>query len=577
MRSTSTLFALSACTWQLVRSAAVYHWPDPLLDNIDDQLFVDRFTTMNLLANDCGYRDGTSVAGQWLRMAFHDFATYDKETGKGGLDASIIFELDRPQNIGVGMRRSLMDYVNLPTEYVGMADIIAMGAVMSVVGCHGPVVPFRAGRRDATGPGPETVPEPQEPIDEHIRAFKRMGMSKEDMIALVACGHSLGGVKQSEFPQIVTPDLPVGITFQAPYAFNNSIVHEYFTGTTVNPLVVGPNIETRSDFRIFNSDNNATLRRLSDLNTFNQECSTLIARMIDTVPSDVTLTDVVEPINYKVQKTMLFPQNGKLTFLATIKILQTGLFDPLVLHLPKRTVTMFWKERTGQYCPDQGCKVDLLRVDFEIASRYAFFHGVLQHYFYTFKAEIPAEHSISHFWFEVDPKNGTAPFIVDNHGANYVIEQDSILYDPYRSDYMRGGSNMVVAVKDPKGTAQNVHTYSTLAGSPHVRWPVNTTSTFEFTRDQSLPPTDGYTFYSGRVPENALSNTLHADIDGKHYKQWLPHLIVPGIINKFDSKVYQDAVGADAFYGQHEFHGGAMPFPVDADVMFEMRKIANEF
>jgi hypothetical protein len=42
--------------------------------------------------------------------------------------------------------------------------------------------------------------------------------------------------------------------------------------------------------------------------------------MIDTVPSTVKLTDPVEPIDYKVQKTMLFPSNGSLAFLATLRV-----------------------------------------------------------------------------------------------------------------------------------------------------------------------------------------------------------------------------------------------------------------
>ncbi|KAJ7339884.1 hypothetical protein DFH08DRAFT_812262 [Mycena albidolilacea] len=90
------------CAWQfVVRSAAVYNWPDPLLDNIDDQLHVDRFTTLNVLSRDCATRDGTTVTAQWLRIVFHDFATHDIYTRKGGLslNASIIFELDRPQAV----------------------------------------------------------------------------------------------------------------------------------------------------------------------------------------------------------------------------------------------------------------------------------------------------------------------------------------------------------------------------------------------------------------------------------------------------------------------------------------------
>ncbi|KAF8182248.1 heme peroxidase, partial [Mycena galopus ATCC 62051] len=280
-------------------SAAVFHWPDPLLDNIDDQLHVDRFSALNSLSLGCATRDLTTVGAQWLRVAFHDFATHDMETGLGGIDASIILELERPQNIGLGMRRTLVDFLGAPTEYVGMADIIAMGAVMSVVGCGGPVIPFRAGRIDATQPGPETVPEPQQDLDSHIAAFKRLGFNETEMIALLACGHALGGVRQVDFPLVVTPDLPVGVAFQAPIGFNNSIVHEYLNSTTINVLEVGSNISTRSDLRIFSSDGNVTMNRLASSDVFNQECTNLVGRMIDTVPSTVNLTDPSSPSTTK--------------------------------------------------------------------------------------------------------------------------------------------------------------------------------------------------------------------------------------------------------------------------------------
>ncbi|KAF8180920.1 heme peroxidase, partial [Mycena galopus ATCC 62051] len=400
-------------------SAAVFNWPDPLLDNIDDQLHVDRFTTLNSLPLHCATRDGTTVAAQWLRIAFHDFATHDIKTGKGGLDASIIFELDRPQNIGMGMRQTLVDFLGAPTEYVGMADIIAMGAVMSVVACGGPVLPFRAGRIDATKAGPEIVPEPQQDLDSHVAAFKRLGFNETEMIGLLACGHALGGVRQVDFPLIVTPDLPVGVTFQVPIAFNNSIVHEYLDSTTINVLAVGSNIATRSDFRIFSSDGNVTMNRLASSDIFSTECTNLIGRMIDTVPSTVTLTDPVGVIDYKVQATIL----------------------------PNRTVTMFWKERHGTFCPQKGCSTEYFELDMHSASVYGFYQGVTQFDYHRFRAEIDLNTSISHFWFEVDPKNGSAPLIVDNHGTNYTIHQDVLLFDPRRSNFTEGGSNMVVAVR----------------------------------------------------------------------------------------------------------------------------------
>ncbi|KAJ6451735.1 heme peroxidase [Mycena sanguinolenta] len=521
-------FISLACAWELVvGSAAVFNWPDPLLDNIDDQLHVDRFTTLNALSRDCATRDGTTIAAQWLRIAFHDFATYDINTGKGGLDASIIFELDRPQNIGLGQRRSLVDFLGAPTEYVGMADIIAMGAVMSVFGCGGPAIPFRAGRIDATEAGPETVPEPQQDLDSHIAAFKRLGFNETEMIGLNACGHTLGGVRQADFPLIVTPDLPVGVTFQVPIAFNTSIVHEYLNSTTINVLEVGSNISTRSDLRIFSSDGNVTMNRLASSDVFNTECANLIGRMIDTVPSTVTLTDPVGVIDYKVQAAMLFPSNGSLIFLAAMRIVQ-DIFVVSEILRPNRTVAMFWKERYGTFCPPKGCSTEYFQLDFQIGSLYGFYQGVTQFDYHRFRAEIDLNTSISHFWFEVDPKNGSAPFIVDNHGANYTIDQDVLLFDPRRSNFTEGGSNMVVAVKDPSGHAA-ISAFTTIAGSPLIPWPVNTSATTHFVLDPSHPPADGYTFYSAAISERALSNTLHATVAGKAYSQWVPLLTAPGV------------------------------------------------
>ncbi len=61
---------------------------------------------------------------------------------------------------------------------------------------------------------------------------------------------------------------------------------------------------------------------------FTQVCTDLLARMIDTVPSNVQLTDVVEPIDYKVSDTMLYPQDGALKFLATLRVAYS-----LLLHI----------------------------------------------------------------------------------------------------------------------------------------------------------------------------------------------------------------------------------------------------
>ncbi|KAJ7631306.1 heme peroxidase [Mycena polygramma] len=425
------LFVPLACVSQLALGAAVFNWPDPLLDAIDNHLYVDHYSIISVATLNCATRDLTTVGAQWLRIAFHDFGSYNGTEGTGGLNASIIYELDRPQasamlnsflNVGLGQRKSLIDFLNVPTEYVGMADTIAMGAIAAVVGCGGPVIPYRAGRIDATEAGPATVPEPQQDLPSHIAAFKRLGFNEMDMIGLVACGHTLGGVRQVDFPTMLPPDLSTGVAFQAPIGFNNSIVHEYLDSTTINVLEVGPNITTRSDLRIFSSDNNVTMQSLVIALQMGYICPPAYLRMINTVPNGVTLTDVVEPIDYKVSDTMLFPQGGSLAFLATMRIIDPR---PLVLSFraPNKTVTMFWKERQGTSCPKAGCSAKSFQLDYTTASTYGLLKGVVvQFEYYRFNATIDLNSSLSHFWFEVDPKNGSAPFIVDNHGANYTID-----------------------------------------------------------------------------------------------------------------------------------------------------------
>ncbi|KAJ7793123.1 heme peroxidase [Mycena olivaceomarginata] len=178
-----------------------------------------------------------------IEQAYHDMATHDIDSGTGGVDASIAYELDRPQNIGVGMRGMLEDFLVSPNEHVGMADVLAMGAISAVIGCGGPAIPFRAGRIDATEAGPETVPEPQPDLASHIESFRR-GFSATEMI-------SLGGVRKADFPLIVTEDEPTDVkTFASTVGFDNTVVKEYFDGSTQNVLVVGSNVTTRSDLRI---------------------------------------------------------------------------------------------------------------------------------------------------------------------------------------------------------------------------------------------------------------------------------------------------------------------------------------
>lgn len=150
--------------------------------------------------------------------AFHDMSTYSE--GVGGLDASLQFELDRPENVGSGFidtfgilsntgggHRSstcllLCAFLELIVRFYVVSDLLAMAyavvcspmhmssltvssssVVIVTKMCMGPSVPFRAGRIDATEGGGTGVPEPQQDIATHTADFERMGFTATEMIS----------------------------------------------------------------------------------------------------------------------------------------------------------------------------------------------------------------------------------------------------------------------------------------------------------------------------------------------------------------------------------------------------------
>ncbi|KAF8142984.1 heme peroxidase [Mycena galopus ATCC 62051] len=490
------LHLLSCC---LVAGAAVFHWPDPAMDGMDEILYNP--------------------------LVYHDVATHDNETGTGGLDALIDFELDRAKNIGVGMLATLVDFLDTPNEHVGMADVLAMGAINAVISCGGPIIPFRGGCIDATEAGPATVPQPQQDLASHTAAFARQGFNATEMISLVACGHSLvsGGVRQVDFPLIVAEaDAPTGVqSFSSTVGFENTIVTEYLEGTTAgnagDVLIVGANITTRSDLCIFSSDGNVTMQSMASTDSFNQICANLIERMLNTVPSTVTLTDTIEPINFKVWNTMLFPQGGSLAFLATLKIIDSELTP---------TVALFWKERTGTFCPDAGCSAPSFQVTNEAASSLATLKNVTGFQLHSFNASIDLATSIGYFWFEVDNNDGSAPFIVDNLGTNYTIDQDVLLFDGRRSSFGQTGLTMVAAVKNTSAPV-TVSGLNTISGNNTA--PLPSTLTADFELSSRFPPADGYTFYSTLLPLGPASTTIHATVNGTAHSVWVPLLSAAGL------------------------------------------------
>jgi hypothetical protein len=317
-------------------AAAAPNWPSSI-DELEDIMLLDTGYQARGFAvpvTPCSFSaqgNGRIAAAEWIRTAFHDMATGNVVLGTGGLDASIVFELGgiATENIGAAFNTTLTTFVPFLSSRSSMADLIALGVHTAVRSCGGPVVPIRAGRIDAVAAGPPGVPLPQNSVGTFVGQFARMGFNATEMIAVVLCGHTLGGVHATDFPQIVAPGtVPNDFQhFDSTTAFDEKIASEYISGTTIDPLVVGISKSSgrNSDGRIFASDGNVTVKAMSDPATFAEVCTMVLQKMIEVVPSGTALTDAIVPYDIKpsaIQLTLL-DGGGDLSFTGQIRVRTT--------------------------------------------------------------------------------------------------------------------------------------------------------------------------------------------------------------------------------------------------------------
>jgi hypothetical protein len=204
---------------------SAYTWPDAKLDHMEALYFQQgghgawdvgaRVRECQAWGPHVGPRDSWAIS--WIRTVFHDVSTADVDVGTGGLDGSIAYELDRPENVGSDFLTAIKQLVLFISARSSFADVLALGAVLAVASCTNSPdrprvwLPLRVGRIDATEAGPRGTPQPHETLDTHKARFAKMGFTPTEMISLVACGHSLGSVSGADFPDIVPPgpDIPV--------------------------------------------------------------------------------------------------------------------------------------------------------------------------------------------------------------------------------------------------------------------------------------------------------------------------------------------------------------------------------
>ncbi|KAJ7364684.1 heme peroxidase, partial [Mycena albidolilacea] len=333
-----------------------YVWPSPQLDALEAQRWDqdDKFSGLAGFIEPCDFftfGDGTGRANtaDWIRTAYHDMATHNIADGTGGLDASIRFpeEQSRGENVGTGFENTLDPFVSFMSRHISLADLIAIGLITAVENCGGPQIAFRGGRIDAAEPNTPGVPEPQQDLQAHIDSFARQGFTQTEMIGLIACGHTFGGVEHGSFPDTVPELNDSNNTLSVAHfdstfgAFDNNVATEYITGTTTNPLVVGANDTTNSDKRIFASDGNVTMKSFADSpDLFASTCATLLARMLDTVPRDVKLTDVIEPLPVKPTQLQLIHDGDSLKLSGLVRLFNQS-------DDPSRSVVLQLEDRAG--------------------------------------------------------------------------------------------------------------------------------------------------------------------------------------------------------------------------------------
>ncbi|KAL8743437.1 MAG: hypothetical protein Q9190_004206 [Brigantiaea leucoxantha] len=319
-----------------------------------------------------------------------------------------------------------------------------MGMYTAVRSCGGPVIPVRTGRVDATEAGPVGVPLPQNSAYTFQNQFARVGFNQTEMIQVVACGHTLGGVHSANFPQIV----PVGSApnevrdFDTTVKFDERLAVEYSSGTTADPLTVGPSIKAgrNSDYKVFNIDGNATIATMADPTYFTATCKVLLQKMIDVVPASVTLTSPIVP--YDIKPTAL-----QLTLLAGGTSIQfAGEVRVRTTTQPASSISkveLVYKDRTG----GNGCGA--CKISTAVKGTAAGYDDTFS--FYGFSFPLPASSSISSFTVLVTLTSG-AIVTYDNNGNGFSV-QDQIMLQSPQSCVSGNKLTVVAAVRSPSTAA----------------------------------------------------------------------------------------------------------------------------
>ncbi|XP_002960262.2 putative L-ascorbate peroxidase 6 [Selaginella moellendorffii] len=129
-----------------------------------------------------------------LRLVFHDAGTFSASKG-GGMNGSIIYELERPENAGLERSIKVLNKARGELEgslHVSWADLIAVAGSEAIVICGGPFIPVKLGRLDSSVADIQGEL-PSEDLNAVAlkKIFQSKGFSTQEMVALSGA-HTLG-------------------------------------------------------------------------------------------------------------------------------------------------------------------------------------------------------------------------------------------------------------------------------------------------------------------------------------------------------------------------------------------------
>ncbi|KAM0520710.1 hypothetical protein ACHAPE_003107 [Trichoderma viride] len=233
---------------------------------------------------------------------------------------------------------------------------------------------------------------------------------------------------------------------------------------------------------------------------FYQTCTTLLERMINTVPKSVTLTDPIQPI--AVKPSQLFAtinSDGTMTMSGYIRL--TG---PVTAN-PNRTVKIHFHSRSGESRSDPGASTVSKSIASAASAHVLYGNPPLTFWWYQFSTVIPITQGVSGFDVEVvDTSSGATNSTMYKNGGQGFPFDDTIVTQPKLScseTIYNGLMNLTVAIRDDSNL-------DSLKAIVHVPTPLNSfTPTvgsipLDFAKVGSIAGS-GYTLYNATIVNGA--------------------------------------------------------------------------